>query len=134
MSSSSLDRTRLLRKWIPVCLSIDYEGQLAQVAVNGHISEKVEPDKPNRRQDKYGGDWMIEDMQNSANNFTVIVARYYFDKKRIVGKMVGINAWNRTLSVEELSMYTNSTIPEGNQINKDTNWHYNGGLLSHFEI
>ena len=137
MSSSSRDRTRLLRKWIPVCLSIDYEGQLAQVAVNGHISEKVEPDKPNRRQDKYGGDLMIEDMQNSANNFTVIVARYFFDKKRIVGKMVGINAWNRTLSVEELSMYTNCkniTIPEGNRINKDTSWHYNGGLLSDFEV
>ena len=72
---------------------------------------------------------MIKDMQNPANNFTVIVARYFFDKKRIVGKMVGINAWNRMLSVEELSMFTsceNVTIPVGNVINKDTNWHYNG--------
>ena len=116
VSSRSQDKTRLLRKWIPMCLSIDYEGQLAQVALNGHISERVGPKKPNRYQDKYGGDLMIKDMHNPANNFTVIVARYFFDKKRIVGKMVGINAWDRMLSVEELSMFTNCqnvTIPKG---------------------
>ena len=123
MPSGAPGKTNILRKWVPVCLSVDYDEQLAQVAINGHISNKTEPDKPNRFQDKYGGDQAIEDMQNPENNFTVIIARYFFDNKRIVGKVVGINAWNRTLSAEEMSIYAsckNITIPKGNMINKDT--------------
>ena len=40
LPSIPFPETRILRKWIPFCLSVDYDEQLGQVAMNGHVSDR----------------------------------------------------------------------------------------------
>ena len=42
VSKKNNEATTILRKWIPFCLSVDFEKQFAKVAYNGILSEKVE--------------------------------------------------------------------------------------------
>ena len=129
--------TTILRKWTSVCLTVDFEKQLGQVAYNGILSKKEKPTKDARYKDKYGGEETINDMKNPANNFTVIVGRYFFDKLSIVGKMVAINAWNRTLTEQEMVDFTSCSKileAEGNLINKKTSWLRTAPLVEKYEV
>ena len=134
---SSTTATTMLRKWTAACLSVDFEEQLAQVAYNGILSKKEKAQKSVRYQDKFGGDAMMKDMKDPVNNFTFIIGRYSFDKLSIVRKIVGINAWNRTLTEQEMINYTHCSqivLAEGNIINQNTTWFRTAPLVKEFQV
>ena len=45
ITSDDKPTTKLMRKWIPACLSIDFEQNLGQVSYNGLLSKKEKPRK-----------------------------------------------------------------------------------------
>ena len=137
ITSDDKPTTKLMRKWIPACLSIDFEQNLGQVSYNGLLSKKEKPRMTSSFKGQFGGEETLRDIENPANNFTVIVGRYSFDKLSMVGKVVGINAWNRTLTEEELVSFTNCSdikIPKGNVINEESSWFLTAKLVTDFEV
>ena len=50
---------------------------------------------------------MINDMTNPNNNFTIRIGRYFYDSLSMVGRVVGINVWNTSLTNAEMKRLTN---------------------------
>ena len=112
----------IVRKWNGVCISIDHVNNQAQVSHNGVVSDKRDPHTAPNMGGKYGGE-----MISKPTEFTVLIARYFFDKNILIGDIVGINVWNRTLTNEELASYTNCSAPvkaRGTLVNEDTIFEY----------
>ena len=78
-------------------------------------------------EDQFGGKSILEETQGSK--FMFIFGRYFFDDLRFVISYAGINAWNRTLSDQELSSLSScDSIPEpiaqGNLLSNKTVFSY----------
>ena len=74
---------------------------------------------------------------SAGTEMVVLLGRYSFDKNPWIGYMAGINAWNQTVSAEELAQMTNcqnSTSLVGNLINEDTVWNMTGTLTKALEV
>ena len=134
-------RAGILRKWTPICLAMDFQENQAKVAYNGLISEKMPPeDNPMNQkayQLKYGGDMMTQELKQENINLTVIIGRYWFDKRAIIGKMVGVSLWSRFLDDEEMLRYINCSkilISNGDLINQRTTWHHSANLVTPYEV
>ena len=80
---------------------------------------------------------MMNDMVNPENNFTIRIGKYFFDSLSMVGRVVGINAWNFSLTGPEMKSLTNCSsivIKDGNMINKDTVWHRTAKLVQEHQL
>ena len=102
----------------------------AQVAFNGKVSKLVK--NPKTMPNFFGTfDANIITNASAGTEMVVLLGRYSFDKNPWIGFMAGINAWNKTMSAEELAHMTNcqnSTSLVGNLINEDTVWNMTGTL------
>ena len=122
----------IVRKWIGVCISIDHLCKQAQVSHNGVVSDKKGPQTAPNMGGKYEGE-----MTSQPTEFTILIARYSLDKNILIGDIVGMNVWNRTLTNEELSSYTNCSAPvkaRGNLVNEDTVFEYTSELIEDIEV
>ena len=108
----------------------------AQVAFNGKVSKLVK--NPKTMPNFFGTfDANIITNASAGTEMVVLLGRYSFDKNPWIGYMAGINAWNQTMSAEELSQMTNcqnSTSLVGNLINEDTVWNMTGTLTKAMEV
>ena len=117
-----------LRKWSHVCYSFDFPANELQIALNGEVSEKVKGKGESKIYgDQLGGSTILQETENS--NYFFAFGRYHFDDTRIIANYAGVNAWNRTLTSEELaelsSCEQHSTGgEEGNLLNSKTEWIY----------
>ena len=125
-----------MRKWSRFCVSYDFAKNQAQVAFNGKVSNLVENPKtmPN-----FFGTFDANIITNASvgTQMVVVVGRYSFDKNPWIGYMAGINAWNRTMSAEELAANTNcedTSVLVGNLINEDSVWDMTGTLTKEMEV
>lgn len=76
---------------------------------------------------QFGGKSILEENQKSKFRFTF--GRYHFDDRRTIAKFAGINAWNHTLSDEEIVTLSDcSTMPDkivqGNILSNETKYSY----------
>ena len=108
----------------------------AQVAFNGKVSILVKNPKtmPN-----FFGTFDANIITNASvgTEMVVVIGRYSFDKNPWIGYMADINAWDRTLSAEELADNTNcehTNALNGNLINKDSVWTMTGTLTKEMEV
>ena len=118
-----------LRKWTHVCFSFDFPANELQIALNGEVSEKVKDPKAGSKiyEDQLGGKLILQESENSE--FFFAFGRYHFDDTRIIANYAGVNAWNRTLTKEELSELSSCERhslgkSEGNLLNRNTKWIY----------
>ena len=73
--------------------------------MNGEVFEKVKNPKTSANfKNQIGGLEVLQETNNSK--FILTFGRYYFDDQRYIIKYAGVNAWNRTLSEEELESYS----------------------------
>ena len=124
--------TTILRKWLPFCLSVDFVKQEAQVSYGGVLSNKEKP----HGKVEFGDKYMLKDVRNPNNNFTIRIGRYYFDSLSMVGNIAGINIWNTTLAGEDLARLTDCrsvTVGKGNKVNQGTTWHTTAPLVEEYE-
>ena len=124
--STSTKNIRL--KWMAICYSIDYDNGTMEMFLNG---EKL-PQKSRK----------ALALPENADSLPLVVrlGRYYYDNTPLLGKIVDFNMWDRLLTEEEMSNYTQcvdqeySATPPGNLINPDTDWNITGGLIKKIEI
>ena len=130
---SNISFSRALNKWNKICISFDFLRHEAQGSFNGHLSEKVSNVHA----------IALEDTIDTNNKtfkpkfMSISVGRYYFDKTPLIGKMVNINIWNRTMYSEELIQRTqcNETfIDDGSVINRFSNWTLSGSLSKNISV
>ena len=118
----------LLRKWIHVCFSLDFNANEVQTAINGEVLEKVKDLKTSRiYQNQLGGENILQESENSTFFFTF--GRYHIDDGRHIIKIAGVNAWNHTFNDKELSKLSSCTqslenVKDGNLISAQTKWKY----------
>ena len=77
---------------------------------------------------------------SSSVPLVVRLGRYYFDETPLLGKIVDFNMWDRVLSEEEMSNYSQcgekeyTATPPGNLINQDTVWNITGSLINKIQL
>ena len=127
----------ILRKWIKVCASYDFEKNEGQVAMNGQVSElaKNPTTSPNFNGSFDGG--MIKNASPDTDMF-IIFGRYFFDRNPFIGFIANINAWDRSMDATELAQRTScqhSQDPDqGNLVNEASNWNLTGSLVKKISI
>ena len=126
-NQSKISFVRALNKWNRICMSFDFLRHEAQVAFNGHLSEKVSNVHAIALEDPID----INNQTFKPKFVSISVGRYYFDKTPLIGRIVNINVWNRTMLSEELIQRTqcNETfVDDGSVINRFSNWTLSGSL------
>ena len=82
---ATYNRGGMLRKWIPSCVAIDFENNVAQAAYNGLVFEKIKPlvgnaDFKKAYQHQYGGKNILEELKKENVNLIVNLGTYFFDR------------------------------------------------------
>ena len=122
----------ILRKWNGICTSIDHTRNEGSAAHNGMVTEARQPNTAPSMGGRYGGK-----IWSNSSNFTVLVGRYSIDRGVFIGKMAGINIWNRTLTKNEMKSFTDCKAPKraiGNLISDQTVFDLNNNKNSFFEM
>ena len=125
-NSTSTKNIRL--KWMAICYAIDYDNGTMEMFLNG---EKL-PQKSRKA--------MALPENSDSLPLVVRLGRYYYDNTPLLGKIIDFNMWDRLLTEEEMSEYTQcvdreyTATPPGNLINKDTDWNITGSLIKKMEI
>ena len=121
----------ILRKWSRICISYNFERNEAQAAINGVVSQLVKDPvtSPNNN-----NTWDANIITDAAPNsqMVVMIGRYGFDKNPVIGYYANVNAWDRTMTSEELKERTQCNKPvvdQGNVINDSTPWTLTGTLV-----
>ena len=115
-------------KWSHFCISLDFPANEAKFALNGKLIETIKNPKTTKMYgDQFGGKCILDENEDSKYIFTL--GRYHFDDRRDLAKYAGINAWNRTLSDEEIASYSDCVnlpdpILQGNLLSNTTKWAY----------
>ena len=123
----------LLLKWSTICLNIDYDNSLVQSYINGEELEVTNWKIPQG----YDNRTLI---YPNTNSMTVRLGKYWADGGALIGKILDFNMWDRLLSHEEMSKYTQcypyySRIQTvGNLINPSTRWEVSGSLIEKIEV
>ena len=128
---TNISYIRILNRWNRICLSFDFLRHEAQGALNGQLSEKVTNLHAIALEDTVNNETF------KAKFMSMSVGRYYFDKNPLIGKMVNINIWNRTMDSEELIKRTqcNETfVDNGSIINRFSEWHLSGTLTKNISV
>ena len=123
---TNISYNNILNKWNKICMSFDFLKREGQGAFNGHLSEKVSNVSAIALEDTIKNDKFIPKFM------WLSVGRYYFDKNPLIGQIVNINIWNRTMDSKELIDKTqcNETyIEDGSVINRFLNWSLSGSLI-----
>ena len=81
----------IIKKWSRVCVSIDHARNEGTAAHNGVVSQTRQPNTAPSMGGRYGGK-----IASKSSTFTVMLGRYSFDRGVFIGKLAGINIWNRT--------------------------------------
>ena len=122
----------MLRKWSGFCISLDFEANEAQVALNGKVALKIKnpatsPNKFNR----FDGKRLEED--HSDARFVFRFGRYFFDGNPFIGRMTGIAAWPKVLTEQELGLRSScspvSLVP-GSLLSSLTSWSLTASLVT----
>ena len=132
-NQSKISFVRALNKWNRICMSFDFLRHEAQVAFNGHLSEKVSNVHAIALEDPID----INNQTFKPKFVSISVGRYYFDKTPLIGRIVNINVWNRTMLSEELIQRTqcNETfVDDGSVINRFSNWTLSGLLSKNISV
>ena len=70
----------------------------------------------------------------------VRLGRYYYDDTPLLGKILDFNMWDRVLTEQEMSNYSQcgeqeyTATPPGNLINQDTVWNITGSLINKIQL
>ena len=99
---NSIPYMNMLRKWNKLCASFDFKENQAQFSFNGIVSNIVKPDPhcPN-----YNGTFDGNKISKAPQDkdLTLNFGMYFFDGNPFIGKIVNINAWDRTMSQEGIN-------------------------------
>ena len=108
-----------LQKWTRLCFSIDFPANEAKIAMNGKLIGKFKDPETNEiYENQFGGKSILQETKDSKFFFTF--GRYFFDDVRHVLSYAGINAWNRSLSDEEMTSLSQcETVEEELKGNKN---------------
>ena len=77
---------------------------------------------------------------SSSVPLVVRLGRYYYDETPLLGKILDFNMWDRVLTDQEMSNYSQcgeqeyTATPPGNLINQDTVWNITGSLISKIQL
>ena len=77
---------------------------------------------------------------SSSLPLVVRLGRYYYDDTPLLGKIVDFNMWDRVLTEQEMSNYSQcgdqeyTATPPGNLINSNTLWNITGTLINKIEL
>ena len=120
-----------LRRWTNLCYSFNFPENEVQMAMNGEVFEKIKDPKTSPGyKGQLGGHLILDEKEDSKFYFSV--GRYHFSDLRFVMTLAGINAWNRTLTEEELKSFSGCdkhTDIVGNLINANTDWNVPSSTL-----
>ena len=99
---NSIPFMNMLRKWNKICVSFDFEENIAQVAFNGLVSNIS---KPSFKSPNYNGTFDGNKISKAPQDkdLTLNFGMYFFDGNPFIGKIVNINAWDRTMSQEGIN-------------------------------
>ena len=132
----TLHYRNILRKWIKICISLDFLENKAQVGLNGHLSSLItNPDtKPNMKGRFDGG---IITGAVPGTQTILIIGHYAFDGNPIIGTIANVNVWSRVLTPQELAekTRTNRSVPdEGDIVNTNSSWRVSGSLVKRIDV
>ena len=122
----------ILRKWSGVCVSVDHTNNIGSAAHNGIVVSARKASTAPNMGGRYGGKIL-----SNSDKFKVMIGRYAFDKGNFIGKLGGINVWNRTLSKGEMKKYTDCKSPtkaSGNLISDQTLFDFNNSRIEQLNI
>ena len=77
---------------------------------------------------------------SSTLPLVVRLGRYYYDDTPLLGKILDFNMWDRVLTDQEMSNYSQcgeedyTATPPGNLINQDTLWNITGTLIKKIDL
>ena len=121
------------RKWTHFCFSSEFPSNEVQVAINGNVFEKrTNPSTSPAYENQFGGGKILKETKDSVFIFTL--GRYHFDNSRAVYKAAGVNAWNKTLTEDELTSFSSceqnqDTLRNGNILSRKHKWTFPSGSL-----
>lgn len=109
-------------KWLSICFNIDYDQGTMEMYLNGKPLPGIQR-KP-----------MAQPTNADTAPLVVRLGHYYFDDTPLIGKIFDFNLWSRLLTSEEMERFTEcktlyEETPEGDLINKNTDWTISGTLI-----
>ena len=125
-----------IRKWMHVCVVGDFTNDKTTLFLNGKKINETEF----KFSKSFPEEYFSEELRSSGamlSGFSVEFGRYSFDKAPIIGELLDINAWDRSLEDEEMEAITNCRSFElrvGNLINMTSSFNVTGPLCQPIEL
>ena len=126
----------IIRKWAHVCVVGDFTNDTTTLFLNGRKINETEF-KFSRSFPEY---YFSKEHRTSGevlSGFSVEFGRYSFDSAPIIGDLMDINAWDRSLNEKEMEAITNCKSFElrvGNLINMTSSFNVTGPLCQPIEL
>ena len=96
-----MPKINFLRRWTNICFSFDFPANEAKIFMNGKLIGKFkDPTTCGHYENQFGGKSILQETKDSK--FFFRFGRYFFSDVRHVASIAGINAWNRTLTDQEM--------------------------------
>ena len=120
-----------VRKWNSMCWSFNFHdaNHTVQMSWNGKVSNETVAS--GAQELPWGWNY---DRSEPGLNFTL---GRYWDGDYMIGKFVDFNVWDRTLSAEEMEMFTSCHTyhkPSGNLMNDSSTWSKGNDFIEDYEI
>ena len=132
----TLQYRNIIRKWIKICISLDFLENKAQVGLNGHVSSLItDPDTKPNMMGRFDGGIITGAVPGTQT--ILIIGHYAFDGNPVIGTIANVNVWSRVLTPLELAEKTRTdrSVPDqGDIVNTNSFWTVSGSLVKRIDV